>query len=155
MFDLILLHRELLPLILDALDLVEVPRLSITSPRHPIDVLLSFLRIQALIKTLVSPPLRLSHRSFCSLLCHLVLLYVVCTPVLIQALIAFLLFLNSLLHLFVPPLSVFQVASPSFGHSKYFCPNLLNACCHLLSHVVCIAFVLPQTLFNNSFLEDI
>jgi hypothetical protein len=60
-----------------------------------------------LVKTLVSSPLCLSHRSFCGLLCHLVLLYVVCTLVLVQALVAFLPFLDSLLHIFIPPPSVF------------------------------------------------
>jgi hypothetical protein len=74
---------------------------------------------------------------------------------LVQALVAFLLFLDSLLHIFIPPPSVFQVASTSFGHSKYLCHNLLNACCHILPDVICIAFVLLRALFNNSFLEDL
>ena len=40
MSDLILLYQKLFPLILYALDLVEVPCLSIASPSHPINVLL-------------------------------------------------------------------------------------------------------------------
>ena len=76
MSDLILLHQELLPLIIYALDLVEVLCLPIMSPSHPINVLLFFLCTQTLVKVLIGLPLCLTHRSFCSLLCHLVLLYV-------------------------------------------------------------------------------
>ena len=153
MSDLILLHQELLPLIFYALDLVEVPCLPIVSPSHPINIILSFLRTQTLIKVLIGPPLCLTHRSFYSLLCYLVLLYIVCTPVMIQALIALIL-LNSLLHIFIPPLSVFRVSSVSFGHSKHLWSNLSNACCHLLPHDVCIAFIIPRALFNDLFLKD-
>ena len=110
MSDLILLHQELLPLIIYALDLIKVPCFPIASPSYPINVILSFLRTQPLVNVLIGSPLCLTHRSFCSLLCHLVLLYVVCTPVMIEALIALLLFLNSLLHIFIPPTSVFRVA---------------------------------------------
>ena len=62
MSDLILLHQELLPLILYALDLVEVPCLPIASPSHPINVLLSFLRTQTSVKVLIGPLLCLTAR---------------------------------------------------------------------------------------------
>ena len=100
MSDRILLHQELLHLILYILDLVEVPCLPIASPSHPINIILSFIHTQTSVKVLIGQPLCLTHRLFCSLLCHLVLLYVVCTPIMIQALIALLLFLNSLLHIY-------------------------------------------------------
>ena len=149
MSDLILLHQELLPLIIYALDLVDVPCFPITIYSHSINVILFFLRTQTSVKVLIGLPLCPSHRSFCSLLCHL-LLYVVCTPVMIQALIT-LLFLNSLLHIFIPPLSVFWVAFAPFGHSKHLWSNFPNACCHLLPHTVYIAFILPRVLFNDLF----
>ena len=38
MSDLILLHQEMLPFILNALKLVEVPCLSLMNPSHPINV---------------------------------------------------------------------------------------------------------------------
>ena len=44
MSDLILLHQEMLPFILNVLNLVEVPYLSLKNPNHPINVILSLLR---------------------------------------------------------------------------------------------------------------
>ena len=67
MSDLILLHQEMLPFILNALNLVEVPCLSLTNPSHPINVLLSFLRTQMLVKILVRSTLCYTYSSLCSL----------------------------------------------------------------------------------------
>ena len=80
MSDLILLHQEMLPFILNALNLVEIPSLSLTNSSHPINVLLSFLRTQILVKISLRSTLCHTYSSLCSLLCHLVLLYVVHTP---------------------------------------------------------------------------
>ena len=84
--DLILLHQEMPPFILNVLNLVEVPGLSLTNPSHPINVIISFLRIQMLVKILVRSIICHTYSSLCSLLCHLILLYVVHTPVMVQAL---------------------------------------------------------------------
>ena len=81
MSDLILIHQEMLSFILNALNLVEVACLSLTNPSHPINVLLSFLCTQMLVKILVRSTLCHTYSSLYSLLCLLVLLYVVNTPV--------------------------------------------------------------------------
>ena len=73
MSDLILLHQEMLSFILNALNLVEVPCLSLTNPSHPINILLFFLRTQILVKILVRFTLCHTYSSLCGLLCHLVL----------------------------------------------------------------------------------
>ena len=140
MSDLIILHQEMLTFILNALNLVEVPCLSLTNTSHPINVILSFLRTQILIKILVRSTLCHIYRSLCSLLCHLLLLYIVHTPVMVQASIAFFLLLNSPLDFLVPPPSIFSLVSTSFG-------------CHLLPQVVYVLFFLPRALFDNPFPE--
>ena len=119
MSDLILLHREMLSVILNTLNLVEVSCLSLTNPSHPINVLLSFLRTQMLIKILYALPFPTLTARLAVILCHLVLLYVAYTPVMVQASIAFFLLLNSPLDFLVPPPSIFSLASTSFGYSTH------------------------------------
>ena len=67
MSDLILLHQEMLSFVLNALNLVEVPCLSLMSPSNPINVL-SFLRTQMLVKILVRSTICHTYSSLCGLL---------------------------------------------------------------------------------------
>jgi hypothetical protein len=60
---------------------------------------------------------------------------------------------NSPFDILVPPPSIFSFAFTPFGCSTHLEGHLPNACCHLLSHVVCIIFFLPNVL-DNPFLEE-
>jgi hypothetical protein len=76
MSDFILLHQEVLYFILDALNLVVVPFISLIDNSHPIYVLLYFLCTKTMAKILVHSTICHTCTLFCSLLCYLALLYV-------------------------------------------------------------------------------
>ena len=88
-----------------------------------------------LVKILVHSTICHTYSSLYSLLCHFVLLYVVHTPVMVQASIAFFLLLSSPLDLLVPPPSIFSLASTSFGYSAHLWVTfrmLVAIFCHIL-----------------------
>ena len=120
----------MLPFILNALNLVEVPCLSLMNPSHPINVLNALTARFAVFFA-----------------------YVVHTPVMVQASIAFFLLLNSPLDFLVSPTSIFSLVSTSFGYSTHLWGHLPNVGCHLLPHVVYILFFIPRALFDNPFPE--
>jgi hypothetical protein len=126
--------------ILNALNLVEICYLPLTDLSHSIYVLLSFLRTQMLVKILIRSNLCHAYSSLCSLLCYIILLYVVHTPM-VQTSITFFLLLNSLLDFFIPPPSIFSITFAPFSCST----RLPNIGCHLLP---------SKRLFDGPFLED-
>lgn len=151
MSDLIL-HQEMLRFIFNTLNLVEVPCLPLTEPNQSIYVL-SFICTQTLVKILVHATLCHTYNSLCGLLCYIVLLYIVHTFVMVQTSIAFFLIFNSHLDFLVTPLSIFILASTTFGCSTHIWGHLLNACRHLLPHVV--IFFLTSGLFDDHILKDL
>jgi hypothetical protein len=149
MTDLIILHQDILCFILNALNLVEVSCIPLTNPSHPIYVFFSFVRTEALVKILIRLTLFYTYNSFYSLLCYLVLLYIVDTPIIVQTSVAFFLLLNSFLDFLIPPPSVFSFTSTPFSYSIFF-------------HLLCVSssyFQVPslmvlslKTLFSQSWL---
>jgi hypothetical protein len=103
MFDLIPLHQEVLCFMLNTLNLIEVPSISLMNPSHPIHVLLPFLSTQMLVTILI-----------CLNLCYHVLLYVVHTPIMLHTYIPFFLLPNSHLYILDPPPNIFSIISTPF-----------------------------------------
>ena len=68
--DLIISHHKSTGLILDAFDLLYVPRIPFTDLGHLVDVLFSSLYAQPLIKVLISPIPCFADSSLGGLLCH-------------------------------------------------------------------------------------
>jgi hypothetical protein len=146
MFDLILLHQEVLRFIRNALNLVELHCLPLTRLAIPYVSLLhsNFDKDPCMSHPL--PHIHLALRS--SLLpctsrcyphsCHGTNVYSI-------------LLLNSPFHHQV--WGIFSFASTPFDCSTHFWCHLLSAGCLLLPYVVCIIFLL-SALFDSPFLED-
>jgi hypothetical protein len=144
--DLILVYQELLPFILDALNLLKsLVFLSRT-------VVILYMSLSPLYSITGKDPsmsyplphLQLALRSSF----YLVLLHVVRTPFILHTSITFFLFLNSLLYL----LNIFRFSFTLFGCSTHLHGQLFNTCCHLLP-LVCVTF--PIALFDDPFLEGL
>jgi hypothetical protein len=76
----------------------------------------SFLRTQVLVKVFIRSTFCHTYNSLCSLLCYLVLLYVVHTSIMVQMSITFFL-KNNPLDFFIAPPSIFTFASAPFSCS--------------------------------------
>ena len=103
-------------IIINAFNLIEVSRLPFMNPSHSICP--SILCLYLCVGKYPHRHDHLTYNMFCSLLCHLKLLYVVHTLVMVQAPITFFL-LNSLLDILVPIPSIISFVSSCFSHSKH------------------------------------
>jgi hypothetical protein len=119
LFDILSFHQELIHLILNAINLVEVPRLPFSNPSYLIDILLPFICTWSSVKIIIGSTFCLTHNSLCSLLCHFIPFYVDHAPVMEQALVTLFLLLYCLLNIFGPPPSILRFNSAPFGHSKH------------------------------------